>query len=86
MITFIMILLSVVAQAFPSTFHIGRRPLLMSPIAPLLTANKEEVDYGKSDEGRLKISRREDSLFSIYYRIYNPEGNLTPVVVCHGGP
>ena len=42
--------------------------------------------YGVYQDGNVEATRAPDSTFQIYYRIYNPEGSLVPLVVVHGGP
>ena len=73
-------------EAFYSSLPtLSRRFALSVPFAaiPLITSKK--YDYAPFDEGHVKVARGEHR-HSLYYRLYNPNSELTPLVVLHGGP
>jgi hypothetical protein len=76
--------------AFAATVTTNRRTFVLSSFGFLFSKKDEDIfDFGPYRDGTVKVARNDnggDKLFSLYYRLYNPDSKETPLVICHGGP
>jgi hypothetical protein len=72
------------SEAFlSSSLLITRRLAILAPLGTLFGREKE--NYGQYLDGKVVVAR-DDASYSLYYRLYNPDSTLTPLVILHGGP
>lgn len=72
------------SEAFlSSSLMITRRLAILAPFGTILGRQKE--NYGQYLEGKVVVAR-DNANYSLYYRLYNPDSTLTPLVILHGGP
>jgi hypothetical protein len=82
-ITMICALLFTSEAFLSSSLMITRRLAILAPLGTVLGRKKENI--GHYSEGKVVVAR-DDASYSLYYRLYNTDSTLTPLVILHGGP
>jgi hypothetical protein len=82
-ITIICALLFTSEAFLSSSLMMSRRLAILAPLGTILGRQKE--NYGPYLEGKFVVAR-DDASYSLYYRLYNPDSTLTPLLMLHGGP